>query len=407
MLLMSGSMDVGGSERQTCLLLKHLDRTQFEPNLYLTYRRGELLDRIPSDVNVVAFDDSESVTRVNWPGRWHWRMVRHLRRVIEANGIDVVYDRTFHMTLVAADACRGRLGRVSTIVCPPSDDLPSSESRFLAIKRWKLANAYRRSRQVIAVSDAVAKSASRYYGLDQSKIVTMRSPVDAKGLRAEAEDLPALQIPLDCMNIACIGRMTQEKGHAVLLAAIRLLGRQLLEQRLFEQHGSKRINGGEVSSSNRWVFWLIGDGPLRSELEEESRAVVQAGEESGVPIEIRFTGKLAAVAPVLSRCDLFVCPSLYEGLPNVVLEAMALGVPVIGSRIDGISEIVEHDRTGRLFQANDPSALASELMFVLQNRDRMRAMANQAAIMMGQSFGIEDYVRRISGFLQSAAAPQS
>ena len=389
-------MDVGGSEQQTCLLLKHLDRNQFEPRLYLTYRRGELLERVPEDVTIEAFDDLPFVTRINWPGRWHHRMVKHLRELIASSEIDVVYDRTFHMSLIAAAACAGRVGRVSTIVCPPSQDLPSSEGRFLELKRRKLARAYRQARQVIAVSDVVAESASEYYQLDRSKIVTLRSPVDSEALRAAAESLPpGLPGPpsLPGIHVICVGRMTREKGQDTLLAAIRILSE--LQSRAAEVVVAER---GEP-----WTIWFVGDGPLRQQLQREAAEMEKLVSQSTPPIEIRFTGRLPSVAGLLSRCHLLVCPSRYEGLPNVVLEAMALGVPVIGSRIAGIAEVVEHARTGRLFTADDPANLASELIYFAQNRVRMREMAENATAVVEDSFKVLPYLLRISGYLRDAA----
>lgn len=407
-LLMSGSMDVGGSEQQTCLLLKHLDRNQFDPRLYLTYRRGELLSRVPEDVAIEAFDDLPLVTRINWPGRWHYRMVNHLRGVIESNEIDVVYDRTFHMSLIAADACGGRVGRVSTIVCPPSQDLPSSEGRFLELKRRKLARAYRKSSQVIAVSDVVAESASEYYGLARSKILTLRSPVDTDGLRAAARSLPAEMRelrPSPAINVICIGRMTQEKGQDTLLAAIRIFSE--LRSRATEFETAAELGAaGAISAGQReepWAFWFVGDGPLRDRWEREAGSQEDVLRNSKSSIQIRFTGRLPSVAALLSHCQLLVCPSRYEGLPNVVLEAMALGVPVIGSRIGGIAEVVEHDRTGRLFAADDPTALASELVNFSQNRARMREMAENATAAIDHGFKLAPYIDQIGGCLRAAA----
>ena len=105
-LLAVGSLHGGGSERQTVQILQHLDRSRFEPVLYLITRGGELLGDVPDDVPVYAFHDRTPLPRLNWPGRIHRAEIRDLARVLREERIDVIYDRTWHMTLITAAAAR-------------------------------------------------------------------------------------------------------------------------------------------------------------------------------------------------------------------------------------------------------------------------------------------------------------
>ena len=123
-----GSMGGGGAERQVVEILKHLDRSRFEPVLYLGRRSGELLSEVPADVPIYSFWDG---FLKSWSSRVHrvLRTVplvrwRHLARLLASERIDVVYDRTFLATLDAAAACWFRpTPRVSCCVADPDFEL--------------------------------------------------------------------------------------------------------------------------------------------------------------------------------------------------------------------------------------------------------------------------------------------
>ena len=142
-LLMSSSMRGGGSERQTLLLLRHLDRARFAPQLYLTERAGDLLEQIPPDVPVHSYDQAAPARGLYYPGRALAQQSRFLGQLLARESIAVIYDRTFHMTLVAAGPAKAlAVPRVSTIVSPPDQALPLVEQRFVELKRRRLAQAY-------------------------------------------------------------------------------------------------------------------------------------------------------------------------------------------------------------------------------------------------------------------------
>ena len=240
-LLMISSMRGGGSERQTLLLLKHLDRDRFVPHLYLTERAGDLLVDVPSDVVIHSFQDSAPRSGIYYPGRVLSQQIQHLRDVCQRESIAAIYDRTFLMTLIAGPAAAQLgVGRVSTIVSPPHLALPLVEQRFVGMKRRRLARAYRNSRAVIAVSGQAADSARRYYELADDSVRVIANPVDVAML-GEAATEPAP--PRDHrLTVVCVGRMTAEKGHRDLLSAIALTQSELPED------------------SQPAKFWLIGTG---------------------------------------------------------------------------------------------------------------------------------------------------
>ncbi len=377
-LLMISSMRGGGSERQTLLLLKNLDRDRFAPHLYLTERAGELLADVPADVVIHSFGDVASGGGVYYPGRIHRQQVQHLRSVCQSESIAVIYDRTFHMTLIAGPAAGPLgIGRVSTIVSPPHLALPLVERRFVWLKRRRLARAYRQSRSVIAVSRQAADSAKQFYGLAADRIRVIANPVDTALIRQAAKDEPPPRD--DRLTFVCVGRMTEEKGQRDLLSAI-----ALTESRL-------------PSDRSPATFWLLGDGPMRSELEAQWNSI-------NCRHRVMFLGTRSSAAAAMAAADALILPSHFEGMPNVVLEAMALGTSVIATRAGGTVELERDEPTIGWAQPCDPASLADAIVEFATDRKAAELRAEAARRMIAEHHDISATTRQIEELLQTAAS---
>ncbi|WP_182865316.1 glycosyltransferase [Rhodopirellula sp. JC639] len=374
-LLMVSSMRGGGSERQVLLLSQTLDRSRFEPHLYLTERAGEFLDQVPSDVPIHSFDTCQDSGGVYIPGRQLRRQTEFLRSVIRDNRIDVVYDRTFHMTLIAGKAAAG-IRRISTIVSPPHLALPLVEKRFVTLKRRRLAAAYRNSDVVVAVSRQAAESAESYYGLPKGSVVVIKNPVDAMSLR-KAAGTPPLRSS-DQAVLVCVGRMTEEKGHADLIDALAMLQPKWPETR------------------SDWTLRMIGDGPLRGGLQTRAESLGLAG-------RIQFVGSLASAAAEINAADALVLPSRFEGMPNVVLEAMALLTPVIATRAGGTIELEGDAPTAFWAEPGNPSSLAQAILRFAANPDQAAAQCLAAQQRIDSDHHPAAVTRQIEDLLSPAA----
>src|SRR5262249_21933640 len=140
-----------------------------------------------------------------------------------------------------------------------------------------------------------------------------------------------LRLGAEDVLIGTVGRLDAQKGHSVLIEAMSLL-----------------------KGRTRARLAIIGDGPRRQALE----ALVRKLE---LEKHVWVPGGRDDVVSWLSAFELFVLPSLWEGLPNALLEAMAFGLSVIASEVDGVPEAVTHGETGLLVPPNDPGALAAAL----------------------------------------------
>lgn len=374
-LLMISSMRGGGSERQTLLLLQHLDRTRIIPHLYLLERTGELLREIPEDVTIHSFTDAQRPSSFYFPGRVLRQQVRHLRHLVESESIDVVYDRTFHMTMIAGNACTGsRTPRVSTIVSPPEHALPLVEKRFVNLKRKRIAKAYRKSNQVLAVSHVAARSAESYYSLRPGSVDVVPNPVDVAAMTKLRAEHPSS--PKRYLTLACVGRMTAEKGHRDLLTAIAIMQQ-------------------DWTSALPIRIVMVGDGPMREELQLQAKGVTP-------PHRVDFVGAKAEAASIISKCDALVLPSHFEGMPNVVLESMALGVPVIATRAGGTVELEGSEPTIMWAEPQDPGSLANALKTFAADPGAARKRAEAAERLVAERHDIRQTTRRIEGYLENA-----
>lgn len=141
-----------------------------------------------------------------------------------------------------------------------------------------------------------------------------------------------LKIPKDEILISSVGRLSKQKGHTYLIDAI------------------SRIN-----PAVKVKCLIIGTGPEKTSLENKIRA-------KGLQDKIILTGEKNNIKPWLCASDIFVLPSLWEGIPIALLEAMAIGLPCLASSVDGIPEVIEDSKSGLLCPPKNPDALATALV---------------------------------------------
>ncbi len=340
-LCCSGSLEGGGSERQLWQLASLLDRREFSPSIFLLYRRGHYLKQLPDDVSVTAFWDSYDERKSYWPGEIRRLQIAQLTKVLHEQKIDVIYDRTFHMTLItAAAAKRAGVPRVSVIVSPPSSDFQKSRERFRFFKKRLLSKAYQQSNSVtIAVSEEVADDAAAFYQLKRERLIVLPNPVNAEAIRQQAG---CASIPVNCHEslkseslkcesshrVAVIGRLSHEKGQRLALQALKI------------------ANAGQTLPI---AMDVVGDGPDRAELE-------QLTAELGVTQQVAFHGFLPNPYPLMQAADLLCIPSEHEGLPNVALEAMSLGTSVVATDCSGSLRTILGAGSSAATRSNQPNS---------------------------------------------------
>ena len=143
------------------------------------------------------------------------------------------------------------------------------------------------------------------------------------------------------------------------------------------------------------VLVMVGDGPERIDAEQEARRL-------GVQDRVFFLGKLESVAPLLASADLFLIPSQSESFGLSALEALATGVPVVGSRAGGLPEVVRDGETGALCAVGDVEAMAHAAIGLLTDDDRWRTVSARAAADARKRFSLHQVVRQYEDFYVDA-----
>lgn len=192
--------------------------------------------------------------------------------------------------------------------------------------------------------------------------------------------LPLREPPRDeVRTIICVGRLSPEKGQSGLLQA-------------FSKLASKRPG---------LRLRLVGDGPDRANLESLSN-------ELGIESSVTFVGRLSEEDTLgeIARSDLLVLPSLMEGLPIVLMEAMALGVPVIASGVAGIPELVEDGTTGLLFEPSNWSDLEVQIERLMMDRRLYDAVAERAREKVSAEFDIQKSAAELTRLFEVAQRPK-
>lgn len=212
---------------------------------------------------------------------------------------------------------------------------------------------------LIAVSANIA-AALRDAGYDDERIVHIRNGIDPARMaprRDRAEVRQELGLASDAVVIGTAGRLTAVKAQADLLHAARLM----------------------LARGIGATFLIVGDGPLRRDLEALAVSL-------GIDASCVFTGERADAHSVIAAMDVFVLPSLHEGTPMVLLEAMTLGVPVIATAVGGVPDVIHDGATGLLVEPGDPQALAAACVALASQPDRRRWLAVRARRAVRETF---------------------
>jgi glycosyltransferase involved in cell wall biosynthesis len=228
-------------------------------------------------------------------------------------------------------------------------DLPARSAAWRSL----VAEAVCEIDQIATVSAAIREACERL-GAPRRPIEVVPNGADARVFAPRAADVARarLGLPADERIVTYVGKLVPRKGVDTLVEAMGVLG--------------SRPGGAPL-------LVAAGIGELRGELEARAGAL-------GVAERVRFVGKVPHddVAWWMAAGDVFVLPSLSEGLPTVVCEAMAAGRPVVATAVDGTPEVVEEGRTGFLVAPRDPAALADRLSRVLDDPALARAMGARA-----------------------------
>ncbi len=358
-------LDVGGLENGVVNLINTMPADRFRHAIvcmteYTDFRRRI---RVP-DVAVYALGKPAGKA----PGTYLalWRLLRNLRPAI-------VHSRNL-ATLegqVAAAAARVPV-RVHGEHGWDVDDLHARSARNRRLRRVLKPFVHR----YVAVSRHLADYLVDSVGVPRRKISQIYNGVDTTRFRPGAVARPSLKDANTRFLVGTVGRLAAVKDQAALIRAFAAVLRMRPEW------------------SGRVRLAVIGDGALRGELGELIR-------EEGIEADSTMTGSRDNVSELMREMDLFVLPSLAEGVSNTILEAMATALPVIATRVGGNPELVDDGQTGRLVAAADSDQLADAIAAYVDNPERARAHGEEGRRRVERQFSLRAMV---DGYLDAYSA---
>lgn len=222
--------------------------------------------------------------------------------------------------------------------------------------------------RVIAVSGEIQRAVIGA-GVSPSRVVLLHNAIVAERYR----------------RTGSAGFLREKSGREVARPVLTSLGRLSPEkgqQDLLEALAQVRREGGNFTA----VF--AGDGPDRASLERQAA-------QAGLLDRVLFVGHVSPPNPVLEETDLLVLPSHTEGLPNAVLEALLMDVPVLATAVGGTPEILEDGVTGRMVAPRQPAALAGAILDYLRRPDEWRRMAGRGKAVVETRFDFGTRTRRL------------
>lgn len=353
----------GGAERLLHTNLAHLDTTRFSSRV-VTVRSHSEHWLAPIQELGVPVETLGVRTRRDLPGAVH-----RLKRLLSQDGVKLVHTHLWEANVVGRVA--GRMAGVPVISSVHNPDYephvwragqqghPLKRRIFLALDRWTARIGCRR---MIAVSEYVRQSAHVHLRFPLERIDVVYNPVDLDELRRPAARdrstlLAELGLPADARVLMNVARLSPQKGLHIAIDAL---------PRILESHPRVHLVSVGALDNRAWVH--------RLERQSVKRGVIE---------RVHFIGPRHDVPDLLRACDVFVFPSLFEGLGLALIEAMAAGCVCVASAVGPAGEIVQDGVDGWLVAVGDNAALARAVVRALNEdvprRGRVALAAAESA----------------------------
>ncbi len=271
----------------------------------------------------------------------------------------------YKVALFAAGSSRARR-QIATIHLAGSYPQPEHVKQRVARKALKYF--YKNIDKIITVSEANQRNLTNYYELPAQKIQVIHNGISVEKYttnESSEKSRTLLNFPISKKIIAVVGRLHEQKGHIYLIRAA-----QKIIDNIPDCH-----------------FIFVGDGELRESLQK------LVGDLE-LTAYFTFVGFRTDIPRILNAIDLFILPSLDEGLPLVLLEGMAAGKPVIATDVGGVAELVQNNRSGVLIPSGQVEAIVNSVVNIFQLKGLMKRIGIQAHDFVINNFSHENMLKK-------------
>lgn len=338
----------GGAERVVSILLEHLDRNKIQPACILNDTRDNFI--IPDDVKIYC---------LNIPGVDNFfkktinsiRRIYKIKKIIKIEKPDVIFSFLNTVNLVAIFTRFLSKSRAKLLISERTTPSIELKGKLYRTIRFLIKKFYPLADRIIVNSEGIKKDLVVNFGLPEGKIAVLYNPMDIEKIKmlAEEELKEHLWFGEGIPIIINVGSLNLPKAQEYLLRAFRIV--------------REKVNCRLV---------ILGEGIKKNELK-------QLAMDLGINNDVAFLGFQNNPFKFISRSSVFVLSSVYEGFPNVLIEAMACGTPVISTRCQsGPEDIITDSVNGLLVPIKDAEKIAEAILRSINNPDLSFAMASKA-----------------------------
>ena len=348
------NLDVGGLERFVISLVRHLPRSRFDLSLVCLSGEGKLFSQVDLPRSACLVLDKDPVVR---GGEWARLplVVARIARFLRERRVDVVNVHNLAPLVYAGTAAR-LLPSGPRVVYTEHNQIHRANARA----RQKFRHYCRLAHEVVTVSHDLARTLADDLRVPRP-VRSVPNGIDgsAFGRPRDAGVRRQLGIDADAFVFGMAAVLSEQKGVTHLLDA------------------AKDV----LAEEPRTHLVIAGTGPLRGELEAKARA-------AGLTSNVHFIGYRSDVPALIASFDAYVLPSLWEGLPLALLEALAQGLPIVASRVGGVPEVVDHGVNGFLVPPADAKRLAEHLLRIRRDANLRKRMARASRDKFDAEFDI-------------------
>ncbi len=362
MLQLVNGFAIGGGEMKVLELVQRLATNRYHITGCSGGQGGPLEAEFRKTVERVEIYDKKF--------SFDFSLVARVARLMKEQEIEILQTTLFYADVIGAYAAY--LAKVPVVVSWEPVTGPFAFRHY-----WSYKLAMQKIDRVVAVSEDIRQRVIRERKLIPEKVMTIHYGVDLEKFAPEDQSLIRSDIGVsdDHLVLGTVARFDHPKGHKYLIDAAPTIVQQFPNVR----------------------FILVGDGPLRQEIEQQIQQL-------GLRDHFVLLGFRRDVKQLLGMFDLFILPSLSEGLPNAVLEAMACSNPVVATAVNGVVEVVEDGKTGFLVPPADPDRMASAVIKMLGSPENMKAMGKQGRERVASHFSVEQQVSKFEELYYSLYA---
>jgi glycosyltransferase involved in cell wall biosynthesis len=357
----------GGGERGFGQLSSAINRNRFHP-IIAAHSGGRLED--------MAQKQGVRFYPLDMNRKFNLKTIAKISKIINENRINIVHSMGSRADFFARIACRNIL--FAKVICTVAMLVEGYDVNGLRKAVYKFADWYssRFVSHYITVSQALKQKLIQEREIPEERISVIYNGVELDRFNPERFNSNGLRKSLgikeDYTIVGSIGRLVYQKGFLYLIEAARILHQKNYKIRLV----------------------IVGQGPEENKLKHMA-------ETSGIIDVCTFVGQRFDIPQLLSDFDIFALPSVLEGLPRVVIEAMAMGKPIVAADIDGVREELTHNRTGIIVPPKNPVALAEAIMSLINDKRRGIQLGSEARRSAERRFDLKQTVSNIERLYES------